>query len=146
MKRFNVPLLVTGGGGYIKSNVARCWTYETAALLDRTLSADIPQHDFYYEYYSDVDYKLKVVPTNYIENLNTKTYLQNVKQQVMENLRALEHAPGVAMQEAPPDSMIPEFDEDDLNADEKYGGHLGRDRLVSRDDEYYDSDRDQDQD
>jgi hypothetical protein len=25
---------------------------------------------------------IKVVPTNYIENLNTKTYLQNVKQQV----------------------------------------------------------------
>jgi histone deacetylase 1/2 len=32
MKRFNVPLLVTGGGGYTKSNVARCWTYETVGL------------------------------------------------------------------------------------------------------------------
>jgi len=39
--------------------------------------------------------------------------------EVMENLRALEHAPGVAMQEVPPDSMIPEFDEDDLNPDER---------------------------
>jgi histone deacetylase 1/2 len=48
--------------------------------------------------------------------------------------------------EAPPDSMIPEFDEDDLNADERYGGQLGRDRIVHRDDEYYDSDRDQDHD
>jgi hypothetical protein len=34
MKTFKVPLLVTGGGGYTKSNVARCWTYETAALLE----------------------------------------------------------------------------------------------------------------
>jgi len=74
-------LLVCGGGGYTKSNVARCWTYETAALLDRTLKEDIPPHDFYYEYYSDADYKLKVKPTLSIENLNTKQYLQNVKQQ-----------------------------------------------------------------
>ena len=144
MKKFNVPLLVTGGGGYTKSNVARCWTYETATLLDRTISTDIPEHDFYYEYYSDVDYKMKVQPTNYIENLNTKTYLQDVKQKVMEHLRSIEHAPGVAMHEVPPDSTIPEFDEDCLNWDERYGGQLGKDRAVARDDEYYDSDRDQD--
>jgi hypothetical protein len=40
--------------------------------------------------------------------------------------------------------MLPDFDEDDLNADERYGGQLGRDRVVARDDEFYDSDRDQD--
>jgi hypothetical protein len=34
----------------------------TAALLDRTLKEDIPPHDFYYEYYSDADYKLKAGP------------------------------------------------------------------------------------
>ena len=92
--------------------------------MDRTISTDIPEHDFYYEYYSDVDYKMKVQPTNYIENLNTKTYLQDVKQKVMEHLRSIEHAPGVAMHEVPPDSMIPEFDEDCLNWDERYGGQL----------------------
>jgi hypothetical protein len=36
--------------------------FSQKALLDVTLSTDIPQHDFYYEYYSDVDYKLKVLP------------------------------------------------------------------------------------
>ena len=117
-----------GGGGYTKSNVARCWTYETAALLDREISADIPEHDFYYEYYADVEYKMKVQPTNYIENLNTKSYLQDIQQKVLENLRALEHAPGVAMHEVPPDSMLPEFDEDDLNCDERNGGETGRRR------------------
>ena len=111
MKKFGVPLLVTGGGGYTKSNVSRCWTNETAVLLDRKLAKDIPEHDFYYEYYADQDYKLKVEPTNYIENLNNKTYTHEVKKEVMENLRAIEHAPGVAMHEVPPDSMIPEFDE-----------------------------------
>ena len=29
-----MPMLVTGGGGYTKHNVARCWTYETAILTD----------------------------------------------------------------------------------------------------------------
>uniref|UniRef100_A0A7S0KLR6 Histone deacetylase n=1 Tax=Micromonas pusilla TaxID=38833 RepID=A0A7S0KLR6_MICPS len=144
MKKFGVPLLVTGGGGYTKSNVSRCWTNETAVLLDRKLAKDIPEHDFYYEYYADQDYKLKVEPTNYIENLNNKTYTHEVKKEVMENLRAIEHAPGVAMHEVPPDSMIPEFDEDDLNYDERYGGQFGLDKIVDRDDEYYDGDKDQD--
>ena len=144
MKKFGVPLLVTGGGGYTKSNVSRCWTNETAVLLDRKLPKDIPEHDFYYEYYADQDYKLKVEPTNYIENLNNKTYMHEVKKEVLENLRAIEHAPGVAMHEVPPDSMIPEFDEDDLNYDERYGGQYGLDKIVDRDDEYYDGDKDQD--
>ena len=59
-------------------------------------------------------------------------------------LCSLEHAPGVAMHEVPPDSMIPEFDEDDLNYDERYGGQFGLDKIVDRDDEYYDGDKDQD--
>lgn len=33
MQSFGVPLLVTGGGGYTKNNVARCWTLETATLV-----------------------------------------------------------------------------------------------------------------
>ena len=28
---------VTGGGGYTKENVARCWTVETGVLLDTEL-------------------------------------------------------------------------------------------------------------
>jgi len=34
MKKYNVPLLVLGGGGYTIRNVARCWTYETSVALD----------------------------------------------------------------------------------------------------------------
>lgn len=30
-------LQVTGGGGYTKENVARCWTLETGVLLDTEL-------------------------------------------------------------------------------------------------------------
>lgn len=33
MKRYNLPLLMLGGGGYTIRNVARCWTYETSIAL-----------------------------------------------------------------------------------------------------------------
>ena len=71
VKRFNVPLLVslcqfvfvfhlcfgwfytngllsqvTGGGGYTKENVARCWTVETGVLLDTELPNGISQPFF----------------------------------------------------------------------------------------------------
>lgn len=38
VKSFNVPTLVLGGGGYTIRNVSRCWTYETAIILDTELS------------------------------------------------------------------------------------------------------------
>ena len=34
MRRFNMPLLMVGGGGYTIRNVARCWTYETSIALN----------------------------------------------------------------------------------------------------------------
>jgi len=37
VKSFNIPLLILGGGGYTKRNVARCWAYETAIALDLEL-------------------------------------------------------------------------------------------------------------
>jgi hypothetical protein len=39
MKEFGVPMLVTGGGGYTKHNVARCWAYETAVLTGQAVRA-----------------------------------------------------------------------------------------------------------
>lgn len=38
IKKFNLPLLMLGGGGYTIRNVARCWTYETSVALE----CDIP--------------------------------------------------------------------------------------------------------
>ena len=37
MKKFNVPILMLGGGGYTIRNVARCWTYETAVALGQEI-------------------------------------------------------------------------------------------------------------
>ena len=42
VKGFNIPTLVLGGGGYTVRNVARCWTYETALLLDSDINNELP--------------------------------------------------------------------------------------------------------
>lgn len=34
IRRFNLPLVLLGGGGYTIRNVARCWTYETSTALN----------------------------------------------------------------------------------------------------------------
>mmetsp|Transcript_25494 Transcript_25494/g.83940 ORF Transcript_25494/g.83940 Transcript_25494/m.83940 type:complete len:430 (-) Transcript_25494:607-1896(-) len=130
VKRFGIPLLVTGGGGYTKSNVARCWTYETAALLEQPVSSDIPEHDFYHEYYADANYKLKVHPHQVIDNNNGKTYLSHVRGIVLQQLATLERAPCVLMQEMPPDTMLPEYSDDlvEPNPEERSGGRVFRER------------------
>lgn len=38
LKKFNLPMLMLGGGGYTIRNVARCWTYETSVALDIELA------------------------------------------------------------------------------------------------------------
>ncbi|KAF9673130.1 hypothetical protein SADUNF_Sadunf11G0116600 [Salix dunnii] len=140
VKKLNLPLLVTGGGGYTKENVARCWTVETGVLLDTELPNEIPENA-YIKYFAP-EYSLKT-PGGLIENLNSKSYLSTIKIQVMENLRSIQHAPSVQMQEVPPDFYIPDFDEDEQNPDERMDQH-NQDKQIQRDDEYYEGDNDND--
>ena len=58
---------------------------------------------------------------------------------VLDNLRMLEAAPGVAMSELPPESMLPEVEEEE-EPDERYGARLARGGDALRDDEYYEED------
>ncbi|CAL1367097.1 unnamed protein product [Linum trigynum] len=131
---------VTGGGGYTKENVARCWTVETGVLLDTELPNKIPENE-YLEYFAP-DYSLKI-PSRLIENFNSKSYLSTIKVQVMENMRHIQHAPSVQMQEVPPDFHIPDFDEDEQNPDERMDQHA-QDKQIQRDDECYNGDNDND--
>ncbi|KAH7372711.1 hypothetical protein KP509_17G017200 [Ceratopteris richardii] len=143
VKSLKIPLLVTGGGGYTKENVARCWTVETGVLLDTELPDEIPDND-YIDYFKP-DCKLKTQSGNNMENLNSKTYLSAIKMQVFENLRNLQHAPSVQMHEVPPDWYIPDINEDELDPEEHIHQHM-QDKLVQRDDEFYAGDYDNDHD
>ncbi len=38
LKKFNIPTLLVGGGGYTLRNVPRCWTYETSVVCGVDIS------------------------------------------------------------------------------------------------------------
>ena len=94
--RYNLPLMLLGGGGYTIRNVARCWTYETAVALDQDIPNELPYND-YFEYFGP-DFKLHIAPSN-MSNQNTTEYMDKIRSRLLENLRMLPHAPGVQMQD-----------------------------------------------
>jgi len=57
MLKYGVPTILLGGGGYTITNVSRCWTYETAVALNKTLDNNLPKIENYYEHYNP-DFKL----------------------------------------------------------------------------------------
>eukprot|EP01028_Stygiella_incarcerata_P007523 TRINITY_DN3122_c0_g1_i1.p1 TRINITY_DN3122_c0_g1~~TRINITY_DN3122_c0_g1_i1.p1 ORF type:complete len:431 (-),score=117.59 TRINITY_DN3122_c0_g1_i1:235-1527(-) len=134
VKSFNLPTLVLGGGGYTVRNVARCWTFETGVVLGQQLDDKIPYNDFY-EYFAP-DYRLHLTPSN-MENQNDRGYLNRHMERIIENLRNLKGAPSVQMSEMPPETYFEEHDEDLDDPDVRMSQYQ-RDRLVTRDDEYYD--------
>ncbi|SGZ01410.1 BQ5605_C033g11144 [Microbotryum silenes-dioicae] len=105
IKSFQIPLIVLGGGGYTIKNVSRCWTYETAVLLD--LQTDLPNslpHTAYDDFFNP-DWKLHpdlVQGRNRVENLNSKALLERIRIDALERLRYLHGAPSVGMCEVPP--------------------------------------------
>ncbi|EKX43933.1 hypothetical protein GUITHDRAFT_72637 [Guillardia theta CCMP2712] len=123
LKGFNIPMLVVGGGGYIIRNVARCWAWETAILTDSQVSNDLPWNDYWayfapsYQLHAD----LRGKDWTYSENQNTREYLENVRNTVLKNLRCLQGAPSVQMQQLPPALYVDmdSEDEDELTDDQK---------------------------
>jgi len=136
IKKYNIPLLLVGGGGYTIRNVARCWTHETAVALDTEIPNELPYND-YFEYFGP-DFKLHISPSN-MSNQNSEEYLEKIKTRLCENLRMLPHAPGVQAQTIPDDAINEEEeDEDKLNPDERVSIRMSEKR-IQRDDEFSDS-------
>lgn len=115
VKACRVPLLVLGGGGYTIRNVARCWAYETAVLVDqKDIPNEIPFND-YYEYFAP-DYNLHLTPEP-MENLNTPEILENVRTELLQQLQDLQGAPSVGMQQVPPLFERKHLEEDEEEED-----------------------------
>ncbi|XP_059162843.1 histone deacetylase 3-like [Physella acuta] len=140
VKSFNLPVLVLGGGGYTKRNVARCWTYETAVLLEEQISNEIPYNE-YLEYFGP-DFLLHPEIFTKQDNLNTRQYLDNIKTSILENLKMLTHAPSVQMQDIPSDLLslenTEETDPDVRNSTDDL------DKRIEPNNEFYDGDKDND--
>jgi histone deacetylase 1/2 len=115
VKSYGVPTLVLGGGGYTIRNVARCWAYETAVLLDREdIPNEIPYND-YYEYYAP-DYELHLKPEP-MENKNSPDTLNSVRDELLKQLQDLQGVPSVAMHQVPPAFTRDEAEDDDDDDD-----------------------------
>jgi acetoin utilization deacetylase AcuC-like enzyme len=73
VKKLGRPLLVLGGGGYTLRNVARCWTYETAILVDKDkeISNEIPENSPYFDYFAP-EFTLKPKLASRVDNMNSK--------------------------------------------------------------------------
>jgi histone deacetylase 3 len=112
MRRYQIPLLVLGGGGYSIRNVARCWAYETAALCGARVFNDLPFTD-YLEYYAPDFQLLPNLQSARIPNANSRQYLDSIVRVVRDRLRDLKSAPSVQMQQVPP----PFWSDDDLRRD-----------------------------
>ncbi|KAF2362867.1 Histone deacetylase domain [Trinorchestia longiramus] len=136
VKKYNLPLLLLGGGGYTIRNVARCWTYETAVALNADIANELPYND-YFEYFGP-DFKLHISPSN-MANQNTPEYMDKIKTRLFENLRMLPHAPGVQSIAIPEDGIAEESDDEDkTNPDERISIRAS-DKRVAPDNEYSDS-------
>lgn len=151
VRKFNVPLLVVGGGGYTVKNVSRCWTYETAVLVGAELADEVPA-TVYDAFFQDSAWKLHPPLTGKVENQNSPASLQRITIGIREKLRYLKGAPSVAMREIPPgleewlaeEAKTPEEREEELGT-ANVGEKRPEDKTMARN-EYYDGENDVDQD
>ncbi|KAJ8463540.1 hypothetical protein ONZ45_g17543 [Pleurotus djamor] len=117
VRKFNVPLLVVGGGGYTIKNVSRCWTYETSVLVGAAIPDELPA-TVYDSFFEDSLWKLHPPLTGKVDNQNSPASLQRITMNIRNKLRYLQGAPSVAMQEIPP-NIQGFLDDEDRTAEEK---------------------------
>ncbi|KAL7027076.1 hypothetical protein ACKWTF_005291 [Chironomus riparius] len=105
MRRYNIPLILLGGGGYTVKNVSRCWCYETAIALNTEIPDELPPNDFS-RYFKPIT-KLHIKPEK-VPNYNTPEYLDQCIEHVYETLRNIQSVPSVQFMDSPPLFMSPE--------------------------------------
>ncbi|KAA3679864.1 histone deacetylase 3 [Paragonimus westermani] len=125
VKTLGLPLLVLGGGGYTVRNVARCWAYETAVLLDQEdkISNDLPYSPYIEFFYPD--YTLHPDLTTKLDNANTKQYIEALRTTVHDHLKQLVLAPSVQFTDVPPD-YLDTFRLELVDERDKPGGRFSR--------------------
>ncbi|KAF8745001.1 hypothetical protein AX14_012008 [Amanita brunnescens Koide BX004] len=146
VRKYNVPLLVLGGGGYTIKNVSRCWTYETSVLVGASVPDELPM-TVYDSFFEDSHWKLHPPLTGKVDNQNSPASLQRITMNIRNKLRYLQGAPSVALQEIPPDiqGLLAEEERTAEEKDEEQStalaGEQRSDRSINRN-EYYDGEDD----
>lgn len=107
VKKFRLPLLVLGGGGYTARNVARAWAYETSLCIGAEVHPNLPAHTPFLGHFGlEKTLFPRLDSTQRYENKNSRLYLDSVVMGVIEQLRYLHGAPSVQMQQIPPDLAV----------------------------------------
>ncbi|MCJ1337290.1 histone deacetylase [Bachmanniomyces sp. S44760] len=103
VQKFNLPLLVVGGGGYTPHNVSRLWAYETALCIGKKdIHPDLPAHTPFLEHFPDKTLFPPLSEFKRYDNRNTRPYLDSLVQGIREQLRYVEGSPSVQMTRIPP--------------------------------------------
>ncbi|KAG2453086.1 hypothetical protein HYH02_002418 [Chlamydomonas schloesseri] len=101
LARFNVPMLILGGGGYTLRNVARCWCYETGRMMGIDLPDVLPEKALdEYNMYLDTQ-RLRIAVSN-MKNANERPELETIKTAVLAYLSQLPPVPSAQMAYVPP--------------------------------------------
>ena len=150
VRKYNVPLMVVGGGGYTIKNVSRCWTYETSVLVGASIPDELPV-TIYDSFFRETYWKLHPPLTGRVDNQNSAASLQRITTSIRNKLRYLQGAPSVQLQEIPPD-LEGWLAEEDRTREEKIeerstaaAGESREERSIARN-EFFDGERDVDQD
>ncbi|KAF8894837.1 hypothetical protein BD779DRAFT_866206 [Infundibulicybe gibba] len=150
VRKFNVPLLVVGGGGYTIKNVSRCWTYETAVLVGASIPDELPM-TVYDSFFEDSHWKLHPPLTGKVDNQNSPASLQRITMSIRNKLRYLQGAPSVAMQEIPPNlqGLLVDEERTSEEKDEEHGNAQAGERRAESNparNEFFDGENDVDND
>nr|GAT54437.1 predicted protein [Mycena chlorophos] len=152
VRKFGLPLLVVGGGGYTIKNVSRCWTYETSVLVGAEIPNELPA-TIYDAFFADSKWKLHPPLTGQVDNQNSAASLRRITTSIKNKLRYLQGAPSVQMQEIPPD--IQGFLHDEERSTEERmegistalaGERRTSERVLARNNSFYDGESDVDHD
>ncbi|KAG6879027.1 hypothetical protein C0992_005777, partial [Termitomyces sp. T32_za158] len=101
LRKYDIPLILLGGGGYTVKNVVRAWAYETACALgiENDIDPNLPWNQ-YFEWFGP-RYRLEVVGNN-MEDLNAVDgVLDRVRTTALQQLQQLPGAPSVGMHDVP---------------------------------------------
>ncbi|AFP65533.1 histone deacetylase (nucleomorph) [Chroomonas mesostigmatica CCMP1168] len=88
LQKFNIPLLLLGGGGYTIRNVVRCWTLETFVTLKKKISRDLPYMNFWEFFEKSPNLKIKIHDNC---DKNSKKELKNLKEKILNNIKKIKH-------------------------------------------------------
>lgn len=132
VKKYGVPLLVLGGGGYTARNVARAWCHETALTVGATLNEDLPMHIVprpqAFAGRTHGDGKLYPELGGYHKNGIQQKDIHELIEHCHEELRYVKHAPSVVMERLPSRAVMEaarrQVDEE-LEADKAVEGARG---------------------